>query len=324
MSRGPELAAIVPSLGASPIQAEMLERLRAELASAGASARLIWVHQGEAPPPEVRDGDRLLLLPRPAGFAAAVNAGFGEAAGAELVAVVNDDVLLERGWLPALARELARRADAAAVQGVNLELERPEAVDGCGLGWNADWQAVQVGHGGAPPDPLAAAFELFGVSATAALYRAAALRQVERPTAPLFEERLGSYYEDVELAVRLQRAGFSSWCVPEARARHLGQATARREPGERWRQIYRNRRWVAAELLGDRFRAEVARIRARDRRDLLRRLLSFDFSAASGILAGTREAERRPAALVPSPAASAAAAEIALSAAIRLRVGSSA
>ena len=314
------LAAIVPSLGASTIAGQALERLRAELAPFADEALLLWVHQGEASAPELDRGhERLLRLPRAAGFAAAVNAGLAAAAGAESVAVVNDDALLEPGWLAALAEELARRPGAAAAQGVNLELAAPSTVDGCGLAWNDDWQAIQVGRGASPPDAFGEPFELFGVSATAALYRVAALRDVARPTAPFFDERLGSYYEDVELAVRLREGGYSSWCVPRARALHQGQATSRREPVARWRQLYRNRRWVAAALLGDRYPFERERILARDRRDLVRRLAALDLAAVRGIVAGAREAEASPIALgLPEPRAAARA----LEAALRLRQGS--
>jgi GT2 family glycosyltransferase len=311
--------AVVPSLGASSIAGEALARLRAELAPLGGAAALAWVHQGGALAPELdRAGERLVRLPHAAGFAAAVNAGAAALSPAEMVAVVNDDALLEPGWLAALLEELARRPGVAAVQGVNLELDTPERVDGCGLAWNDDWQAIQIGRGEAPPDARAEAFELFGVSATAALYRSAALAAVARPTAPLFDERLGSYYEDVELAVRLRAAGFASWCVPRARARHQGQGTTRRAPRARWRQLYRNRRWVVATLLGERYPFERARIVARDRRDLARRLATLDLAAVSGIVAGTREAEARPTALGLPEAAAAARA---LEAALRLRAG---
>jgi GT2 family glycosyltransferase len=221
-----------------------------------------------------------------------VNAGFAVAGEVDAVAVLNDDLVLEPGGLTELAAELDRRPNAAAAQGVVVELARPERVDGCGIGWNRDWQAVQIGQGETPPPRNAAPFEIFGVSATAALYRTTALRAVAGAAAPFFDPRLGSYYEDVELAVRLRDAGFESWCVPRARARHAGQATARRAPAERWRLIYRNRRWVAAALLGDQFERERGRIVRRDRRDFVRRLLSFDFAGARGLAAGLSEARR--------------------------------
>jgi GT2 family glycosyltransferase len=309
------ISAIVPSLGHSPWQDEMLDALRHELA--GGAAELVWVHQGTAPAPTLdRPRERLVHLPRAAGFAAAANLGLAQADPlSSAIAIVNDDLVVEPGWLAALAGELARRPRAAAVQGVHMEIDRPERVEGCGLGWNRAWQAVQVGAGEPPPTATAAPFELFGVSATAALYRREAL------AARFFEERLGSYYEDVELAVRLREAEWESWCVPAARARHAGQATAGRAPLGRWRSIHRNRLLVLRRLLGSEFVPSLPRLAARDLRDLLRAGLRFDAARAVGVVAGWASALPQLAAFAPP---SVSANRRALAAAARFRIGSAA
>ncbi|MEO8196705.1 MAG: glycosyltransferase [Thermoanaerobaculia bacterium] len=327
------LSVIVPSLGQSPWQEEMLAALRRELS--GLPAELIWVHQGAAPPPELAGARELFLhLPEPVGFAAAANLGLAATdRRSAAIAIMNDDLVVGPGWLAALAGELERRPRAAAVQGVHLELARPEQVEGCGLEWNRSWQAVQVGAGAPPPATTAPPFELFGVSATAALYRRTALAEVggsgasgasEASGAPdtfFFDERLGSYYEDVELAVRLREAEWESWCVPAARARHAGQATAGRAPLWRWRSIHRNRLLVLRRLLGSRFAAALPGIAARDGRDLLRAGLRLDGARVFGIVAGWAAAAPRLAAFgAPSAAASARA----LAAAARFRIGSTA
>jgi len=107
--------------------------------------------------------------------------------------------------------------------------------------------------------------EVFGVSATAALYRRSALAAVGG-----FDERLGSWYEDVDLAVRLRAAGFRALHVPAARAFHAGGATARRRPWRYGALLTGNRWLVVARLLGRRFPAAVPRLLARDLRDLAR------------------------------------------------------
>ena len=316
------ITAIVPSLGLSPWQAEMLAALRRELA--GAEAELVWVHQGAAPLPDL-SGPReyLVRLPQAAGFAVAANLGLAAAdPRSTAIAIVNDDLVVEPGWLEALADELERRPRAAAVQGVQLELERPERVEGCGLGWNRSWQAVQVGAGGPPPAVTAPPFELFGVSATAALYRREALAAVgagDDGETRFFVERLGSYYEDVELAVRLREAAWESWCVPTARARHAGQATMRRAPLARWRSIHRNRLLVLRRLLGSEFAAALPRLAARDGRDLLRACLQFDVARALGVVAGWSTALPQLGRFAPPPEA---ASRLALAAAERFRIGS--
>lgn len=317
----PTISLIVPSLGHSPWQAEMLAALRRELA--GQPAELVWVQQGPAPAPQLAGPRELLLhLPQPVGFAAAANLGLAAAhREAATIAIVNDDLVVEPGWLAALGNELGRRPRAAAVQGVHFEMARPHQVEGCGLGWNRSWQAVQVAAGESPPPSTAGVFELFGVSATAALYRRTALAAVAAGQARFFDERLGSYYEDVELAVRLREAGWESWCVPAARARHAGQATTGRQPQRRWRAIYRNRLWVLRRLLGGRFAAALPRVATRDLRDLLRAGLRGDRARALGIVTGWAAALPGLAAFAPPLEA---AGGRALAAAERLQIGSTA
>jgi GT2 family glycosyltransferase len=322
MSALPRTTAVVPSLGLSPWQAEMLTALRRELAAQ--DAELVWVHQGPAAAPELAGArERLVCLPQPCGFAAAANRGLAAAdPQSTAIAIVNDDLIVAPGWLAALAGELARRPRAAAVQGVQLEMDHPQVVEGCGLGWNRSWQAVQVAAGEAPPAAGAPPFELFGVSATAALYRRAALSAVAGAAGSgggLFDERLGSYYEDVELAVRLREAEWESWCVPAAVARHAGQATTSRAPLRRWRAIYRNRLLVLRRLFGSRLPAVLPRVAMRDLRDLARAGLRFDAARGLGIVAGWSEALPRLAEFAPP---SAAASGRALAAAERFRIGS--
>lgn len=322
MSTPLRTSAIVPSLGHSPWQEEMLIALRGELARE--NAELVWVHQGAAPAPQLAGPrERLVRLPRAVGFATAANLGLAAAdPRTTAVAIVNDDLVVAPGWLAALAGELARRPRAAAVQGVQLEIERPQLVEGCGLGWNLSWQAVQVAAGEPPPTTTAPPFELFGVSATAALYRRAALAAVAGgagSAAGFFDERLGSYYEDVELAVRLREAEWESWCVPAARARHAGQATAGRAPLRRWRAIHRNRLLVLRRLLGSGFAAALPKLAARDLRDLARAGLRLDGARALGVVAGWSAALPKLAAFAPP---SAAASGRALAAAERFRIGS--
>lgn len=281
-----KLQVVVPTLGRSPVLAGVLAALRAQRDLAGDRLEIILVRQGPAPVPV--GADRELTVPSPVGFSAAVNLGIA-AGDAPYVATVNDDAVVEPGWAAALLGALEGDSRLAAVQGVNRLSDRPELADGWGLAWNRSLQAVQLGHGLPSLPASAEPREIFGVSATAAVYRRTALALVARPPqrpggpAEVFDERLGSYYEDVELAGRLRAAGYSARSIPAAQALHAGASTL---GGRRWRLVYGNRYRVAAELLGSSFWRRLPGMAVRDLRDLARLALGGELAGVAGVLGG--------------------------------------
>ena len=266
--------------------------------------------------PRAIDGaPRIVELPRPAGFARAVNEGIAISSG-EWIALVNDDVVLEAGWARRLLEAAGGGSRVAAAQGINVMAGgdgggEEERVDGAGLAWNQRLQAVQPGRGEAVDEwathrvrrrprrlpPKAAgeragrqagtAHPVYGVSATAAIYRRAALAEVSGAGDVLrpFDERLDSYYEDVELADRLHGAGYRAVLVPAARAEHAGALSSRSPQAarRRTRRVYANRLLVLARRLGRGFWPRLPVLLGRDVVDALRR----------------PEAERMPGDLVP-------------------------
>lgn len=274
-------SAVVPTLGRSPLLVPCLEALRGE------GMEILVVDQS-AEPLAIPGGlaDRILRPGRNLGFAAGTNLGI-EAAAGDWIATVNDDAVVEPGWLAALLAALETDPRAAAAQGVNLLQDAPDRADGCGLEWNRWWQAVQTGHGKPAPGPGGGVREVFGVSATAAVYRRQALLDMGG-----FDARLVSYYEDVDLAVRLRAAGWRALLVPQARARHAGSVTGRTLSRERWRLIYGNRHVVARRLLGGGFWVRLPVLVLRDGIDLTRAILRGDGALAGGILSGWGRALR--------------------------------
>jgi GT2 family glycosyltransferase len=282
---GVTVSAVVPTLGRSPWLIPCLEALHRE------GAEVIVVDQGEAPV-ELPAGlaDRVLRPGRNLGFSAGTNLGIA-AASAPFIATVNDDALVEPGWQATLVSALEGDPRLGAVQGVTLRMDRPDLGDGCGLAWNRWWQAVQIGHGEPAPAATEPPREIFGVSATVALYRRAALEAVA-VAGQVFDPRLVSYYEDVELAVRLRAAGWTARLVPAARARHAGSVTGATMSRERWRLIYGNRWLAAARRLGRGFWVRVPWMLLRDGVDLARAAGSGDGARAGGIVAGWARAAR--------------------------------
>lgn len=279
-----DVSVIVPTVGCSPFLEECLSRLRKADA-----AEIVLVVQGGLRVPEASQADRTLRLRRNLGFAAGCNHALAETSSG-YVALVNDDLLVEDGWLATLVEALADPS-TAAVQGVNLQLDRPELVDGCGVAWNRFLRPVQIGRG--LPDPrLSGSREIFGASATAAVYRRSALESVALRDSEIFDSRLISYYEDVELSTRLRKAGFTSYCDGRARALHAGSTTARRDPLGHLRLLVSNRYLVLARALGRRFRSRWPWLLARDLLDLVALAARLRHRAARGLLAGLVRAVR--------------------------------
>jgi GT2 family glycosyltransferase len=228
---------VVPSLGTSPYLRDCLE---SAASSRGVRAEIVLVQPvSSATTPGSYPTVRQVVTPTEVGFSEACNRGL-EQSYSEFVALLNDDAVVEPDWADQLIAALAAVPRAAAAQGVNLRMACPERMDGRGLAWNRSWQAIQIGHGDAPPDVRSPVEEVFGVSATAAVYRRAALLEAAVDSR-IFDPRLESYYEDVDLACRLRTAGYSALSVPAARAFHVGGATTGRQPVHRASLIYGNR-----------------------------------------------------------------------------------
>lgn len=266
------VSAIVPTLGASPWLAQCLRALRDEGLSQEEMQIIVVCPAREPLALATELADLWLETGEPLGFAAATNRGIAAASGS-WIATVNDDLVVQPGWAGALLQPLLDDPRAAAAQGVNLDLDHPERTDGYGLGWNEELQAIQLGHGEPPPPPDAESHEVFGVSATAALYRRAALQEVRlagRDEEEFFDTLFGSYYEDVDLACRLRNGGWTALAVPTARALHAGSLTGKRRGLRRSAQIYGNRHLVLARHLGSHYAPLLPRLLWRDGKDWLR------------------------------------------------------
>jgi N-acetylglucosaminyl-diphospho-decaprenol L-rhamnosyltransferase len=224
------------------------------------AARVIIVDNGSRTPVSVRLGraaNRIVDRSETnLGFAAGANRGMRHIA-AEYVAFVNNDVVLASDWSASVGAALDGDFRSAAAQSVIL---RPDGrVDGAGIDIS-DGTYRQAGHGlplgeltaegAAGPGALGAASAVhgpgarpWGVSATAAIFRTAALRAVSQGD-EVFDSRFFAYYEDVELSARLVAAGWRMALVPSPKATHAGSASAPLLGRRALALRTRNRHWV--------------------------------------------------------------------------------
>jgi GT2 family glycosyltransferase len=186
------------------------------------------------------------------GFAGGNNAAYRHATG-QYLALINNDVILDRDWLATVVAALDGDPKLAAVQTI---LRRDETtIDGAGIDISdgtfrqITWDRGRLGRrtwqdNSSTSGPDARVPGTWGVSATAALYRREALGD------SIFDETLFAYYEDVDLCARLHEAGWRTEVLPVIKATHLGSQSASILGRDALRLRTRNRYLVARKHRG--------------------------------------------------------------------------
>ncbi len=162
------------------------------------------------------------------GFARTANAGV-RATTAEAVALVNTDVVLAPDWIERAHDALTEQPAAAAVATKLVDLTDPSLLYDAGDVLRRDGACEQRGRFERDRGRWDAPGAVFSACAGAALYRRGAVLD-----AGGFDERFGTYLEDVDLGLRLRLAGWTCAWEPRAVARHAGggsSAGLRHGPG---------------------------------------------------------------------------------------------
>jgi GT2 family glycosyltransferase len=200
-----------------------------------------------------REGVPHLALPENVGFAQAMNLGAARVR-AEAILALNADTVLEPGAIATLAAALAADTGLGGVQPRILQLEG-EARDpaatrlySAGQALTCDGRAIELGAGEPQSPGYLQAREIFGVCGAACLLRRELFDRLGG-----YDERYFAFYEDVDLNVRAQIAGWRFGYVPEAVVWHLGNASWMAEapsPGA-WnaRLVARNRIATQAKFM---------------------------------------------------------------------------
>jgi GT2 family glycosyltransferase len=203
---------VIPNWNGSSYLPACLDSIRAQTlrpaqvvvvdnASTDASAELV---RGEYPETV------LLALPRNLGFTGAVNAGIGQSRGA-WIALLNQDAEAHPRWLEEMARVAAARPSAGAIACKILLADRRDHFHSAGDGYRVDGTGVNRGVWLRDEGQFEREEEVFGVCGGACAYRRAAVEQVG-----MLDQSFFMYYEDVDLAWRLQIAGWRAVYAPGA------------------------------------------------------------------------------------------------------------
>jgi len=156
------------------------------------------------------------------GYAVAVNAGL-RATRAPYVLTLNPDTELLPGCLAAAAARLDRELDLGAVALRVLRADDPARLDASGIGLTSGFSQLNLDHGRLAAGLPEGARDVLGPLGGAALWRRRALER-----AGGFDESWFLYWEDVDVALRLNRAGYACRTEPAARVLHVGSASVGR------------------------------------------------------------------------------------------------
>lgn len=175
------------------------------------------------------------------GYGAAANAGRDQISDARAIALLNDDVVVQPGWLAPLVEALAGDRIGAA-QPVLVGTDH-RIVTSAGVELDRYGAGTDIGDGFAPPFGGPREIEVFNGGTV--LFDTAFLDDVGG-----FDERYFLYYEDVDVALRGRRRGWTYRVVPDSIVEHQrGTTTATMAERTRFYQE-RNRLWAAFRFAG--------------------------------------------------------------------------
>ncbi|HTM04519.1 MAG TPA: glycosyltransferase family 2 protein [Vicinamibacterales bacterium] len=162
---------------------------------------------------------RVLTLDRNLGFAGGNNAGVRAARG-RYVALLNNDTIVEEGWLRALMDGIDEPAGFLLTTSRVVYMHDPRVIDSAGDGVMLAGGAFKRAHGAAV-ETASESREVFGVCGAACLMPRWLFDDLGG-----FDEDFFFSHEDVDLSYRARLLGYRCRYVAEAMVRHHGSGTS--------------------------------------------------------------------------------------------------
>lgn len=155
---------------------------------------------------------RFILLKNNRGVASTINVGLRASTG-QWIGTVNDDTVLSADWI-----QTCLECAAPDVGVLNPLIYHPDGVmESAGVTVHKKGQAFPIKN--IPPGKKCV--EAAAVNGAIVLYQNEALNK-----AGIFDERFGSYLEDIDLSLRIKRNGFKNIVCLQTRVTHIGHATS--------------------------------------------------------------------------------------------------
>ncbi|PJB89067.1 hypothetical protein CO082_02290 [Candidatus Peregrinibacteria bacterium CG_4_9_14_0_8_um_filter_44_15] len=157
------------------------------------------------------------------GYAGAANQGIDLSA-APFVNIINPDIILEPDYFENILKAMSRSEKIAAASGKLLRYdfekgEKTNIIDTTGLVFHRSTRVTDRGQGEQDEKQYDQSKEVWGVSGACPIYRRTALNEIKKSGEAL-DSSFFMYKEDVDLAWRLNTAGYRAIYVPKAVAYH--------------------------------------------------------------------------------------------------------
>jgi GT2 family glycosyltransferase len=185
----------------------------------------------------------IVRIPQNIGVTRALNRAV-QSARTPYVALLNNDLELEPGWLREMRAALQAHPDAGSADGKLLNFHRRGEIDGAGDLIARTGECCKRGFGEQDRGQFDRPAEILCASGGAALYRREAFDRVGP-----FDEDFGAYFEDVDWGLRAQLCGYRCRYVPTAVAFHMGSATTGRDRSSYAHLFSRNSLLMLAKCL---------------------------------------------------------------------------
>lgn len=205
----------------------LLERMLPTLA--GQEGRFVLLDDGStdgSPEWVAREWPQIEVVRNPGnlGVARSFNRAIELAAGSDYLALLNNDLELEPGYLARLVEVLDAHPRAASAAGKMRSVRDPSRLDGAGdaLMWSS--AATRRGYGEVDTGQFDTPAEVLSACGGAAVYRMAAFADVGPFDADFF-----AYLEDIDWGLRAQLRGWTARYEPSAVVHHVGGATTNRD-----------------------------------------------------------------------------------------------
>ncbi len=162
---------------------------------------------------------RVIALNENTGFAYAVQCGIDNAK-YEFVALLNNDIEVDKNWLEALYNIIIKDKNIGVCASKMLYFHNRDIINSAGIYYAWDGGARDIGIDEKDIGQYNKLESIFGACAGAALYRKSALEEIGG-----FDIKFFAYYEDVDVSFRMQLYAYKVYYVPDAIVYHIGSGS---------------------------------------------------------------------------------------------------